>query len=76
VGLRGTPAQLARLAKRYRVTYSLGAPDARGDYDATHSDAVFVFDGAGRARLLIRPDDPVAAITADLDRLGIESAAR
>ena len=76
VGLRGTPAQLARLAKRYRVTYSLGEPDAHGDYEATHSDAVFVFDGTGRARLLIRPDDPVAAIIADLDRLGIESAAR
>jgi protein SCO1/2 len=76
VGLRGTPVQLAGLAKRYRVTYSLGEPDAHGDYEATHSDAVFVFDRAGRARLLIRPGDPVAAITADLDRLGLENAAR
>ena len=69
VGLRGTPSQLAALAKRYRVTYSLGKPDAGGDYEVTHSDAVFVFDRTGRARLLIRPEDPVSAITADLERL-------
>lgn len=76
VGLRGTPAQLAGLAKRYRVTYSLAKPDAHGDYEVAHSSGVFVFDGAGRARLLIRPDDPVAAITADLDRLDLERAGR
>lgn len=69
VGLRGTPSQLAALAKRYRVTYSLGKPDAGGDYEVTHSDAVFVFDRTGRARLLILPEDPVSAITADLERL-------
>lgn len=52
-GLRGTPAQLDRLARRYRVSYSAEAPDARGDYEVNHSSGVFAFDAQGRARLLI-----------------------
>ena len=69
VGLRGTPSELAALTKRYRVTFSLGKPDAQGAYEVTRSYAVFVFDRTGRARLLIRPEDPVSAIAADLERL-------
>jgi protein SCO1 len=68
-GLRGTPAQLEALTRRYRVTYALGAPDASGNYDVAHSGGVFVFDRSGRARLLARPEDPAPAITADLERL-------
>ncbi|MGH8802804.1 MAG: SCO family protein, partial [Casimicrobiaceae bacterium] len=73
-GLRGTAGELAALAKRYRVTYALDPPDAKGDYEVRHSNAVFVFDTAGKARLLIRPQDSAAAITADLDRLAAESS--
>ncbi|MHB8495983.1 MAG: SCO family protein [Casimicrobiaceae bacterium] len=69
VGLRGTPSELAALANRYRVTYSVRKLDAGGDYEVTHSDAVSVFDRTGRAPLLIRPEDPVSAIAADLERL-------
>jgi protein SCO1/2 len=69
VGLRGDDASLEALARRYRLTYSLGKPDAKGDYEVTHSSAVFVFDRDGRARLLITPQRDVAAVSADLDRL-------
>lgn len=69
VGLRGTPEAIRALTKRYRVTYAYGEPDTTGDYDVSHSVGVFVFDGAGRSRLLILPRDPVEAISADLDRL-------
>lgn len=75
VGLRGTPEQIAALAKRYRVTYSLGKPDAQGNYEVTHSTAVFVFDRTGRSRLLMLPRDSVDAIAADLERLAAESGA-
>jgi protein SCO1/2 len=68
-GLRGSRAAIDELTRRYRVAYSLGTPDANGQYEVLHSSAVFVFDRDGRARLMVRPDDPVAAITADLDRL-------
>jgi len=69
VGLRGTPQQLEALTKRYRVGYSRGVPDAKGDYEVTHGTGVFVFDGTGRSRLLVLPRDSTANITADLDRL-------
>jgi protein SCO1 len=69
LGLRGTDAELAALTKRYRVTYGRGEPDAHGEYEVSHSSAVFVFDREGRVRLMIRDGDGVAAIAADLKRL-------
>ena len=52
VGLRGTPDELATLAKRYRVSYSV-TPAADGrPYEVTHSSAVYVFDRAGNIKLL------------------------
>ena len=69
VGLRGTQEQLMTLAKRYRVTYSYGKPDPKGNYEVDHSSAVFIFDRAGHARLLADPTDGVKAIESDLRRL-------
>jgi protein SCO1/2 len=52
VGLRGTPDELATLAKRYRVSYSV-TPAADGHaYEVTHSSAIYVFDRAGNIKLL------------------------
>jgi protein SCO1/2 len=51
------------------VGYSLGKPDASGQYEVTHSSGVFVFDAQGKARLLIRSEDAVSGITSDLERL-------
>lgn len=69
VGLRGDQGSLDALTRRYRVSYTLGKPDARGDYDVTHSSAVFVFDREGRARLLFTSKDKPAAISQDLQRI-------
>lgn len=69
IGLRGTSDALHELTRRYRVSYSLGKPDAHGNYEVTHSSGAFVFDARGQARLLARPNDTVAAITADLERV-------
>jgi protein SCO1/2 len=74
VGLRGTGEALRDLARRYRVVYSQAKPDAEGNYEVMHSGGVFVFDGTGRARYLVMPDDPAAAITAGLDRLAAAPA--
>lgn len=73
VGLTGSDDQLRRLAKRYRVTFSRGEPDADGDYEVTHSSAVFIFDSEGKARLMARSDDPPQAIRHDLAQLVAES---
>jgi protein SCO1 len=72
-GLRGTPNQLAALARRYRLLYSVTPATANQPYEVTHSSAIYVFDGTGAARLLIpslattKPD--LAGTTVDLRRL-------
>jgi protein SCO1 len=53
VGLRGTPDQLAALARRYRVSYSVTPKSDGHPYEVTHSSAVYVFDKTGALRLLI-----------------------
>jgi protein SCO1/2 len=73
VGLRGSPDQLAALARRYRIAYSVHPGDASHPYSVTHGSAVYVFDRDGRARLIIpslatsSPD--LAGVAADLRRL-------
>ena len=70
VGLRGTPDQLATLAKRYRVSYSV-QPAANGHpYTVTHSSAVYVFNRAGDVKLLFTslstPNHKLGPTLADL----------
>jgi protein SCO1 len=77
VGLRGTPDELARLARRYRVVYSVSPASAGQPYGVTHSSAVYVFDRSGAARLLAgsldSPAPDIAGTTADLGRLVAET---
>lgn len=71
--LRGTPDELADMARRYRVEYSVTPASRNHPYEVTHSSAIFVFDGSGAARLIVAslssttPD--IAGTTADLKRL-------
>jgi protein SCO1/2 len=72
-GLRGDPGQLAALAKRYRVAYSVRPKSADHGYEVSHGSAVYVFDRGGKVRLLLsslatnKPEIP--GTTADLKRL-------
>jgi protein SCO1 len=68
-GLRGTPDQLARLARRYRVIYSVTPKSAGQDYEVTHSSAVFFFDPQGHARFVTITTGDTAVIADDLKRL-------
>lgn len=76
-GLRGTPDQLAALARRYRIAYSVTPATRDHEYEVTHSSAVYVFDGTGAARLLVpslgttTPD--IAGTGDDLRRLADEA---
>lgn len=71
--LRGTPDQLAALARRYRVVYSVEPATKDHPYEVTHSSAIYVFDGRGAARLLVpaldQPRPDIRGTTADLQRL-------
>ena len=66
VGLRGSANELADLARRYRVAYTVtkGPP-----YEVMHSNAVFFFDSDGRARLVTTDTTDTAAMADDVKRL-------
>jgi protein SCO1/2 len=51
--LCGTPDELAALARRYRIAYSVTPASAGHPYEVTHSSAIYAFDATGAARLLI-----------------------
>lgn len=74
-GLRATEGELEDAARRYRVGYTRGKPDARGEYEVMHSSGVFAFDGEGRARLIILPGASESDMVAALRRLAAESRA-
>lgn len=70
VGLRGTPNELADLAKRYRVSYSVTPAHDGKPYEVTHGSAVYVFNRDGNIRLLFtglsQPKTKLGPFTEDL----------
>ena len=72
-GLTGDMKALRALNRRYRVTFGYGAADAQGNYEVSHSGAVFAFGPEGAARVLIRDRDSREAVMADLRRLAAAS---
>lgn len=68
-GLTGSDAEIEGLAKRYRVAYQMEKHDPKGNYEVTHSSAVYVFDKAGHARLLATDHDSPDVIAHDLRRI-------
>jgi protein SCO1/2 len=69
VGLTGTQRQLREFTRRYRITYGYEEPDANGDYEVSHSSAVFVFDADGEPRLMLLDSLGVAEMAHDLELL-------
>ena len=65
-GLRGSNDEIARLARRYRITYSVTAGPP---YQVMHSDSVFFFDREGHACYVATSVANASAITADVNRL-------
>lgn len=73
-GLRGNPNQLFRLARRYRVVFSVHPSKNPAHYTVTHSAAVYVFGPDGQAQFMIAKlgdgDHPdIAGRARDLRRL-------
>jgi len=66
VGLRGDADALAKLARRYRVAYSV---DAGPPYEVSHSSAVFFFDADGHARVVTLATGDTGALAGDMERL-------
>jgi len=68
-GLRLTGKPLQQFEKRYHVSVSYGEPGTSGDYVVNHSGGVFVFDRAGRMRLIGSGSDPLNDWVSDLRHL-------
>ena len=66
LGLRGTPNELAAMARAYRVAYSVnkGPP-----YEVMHSNAVFFFDRSGKSRLVTMDTSDTKGMAEDVKRL-------
>lgn len=52
VGLTGSPREIETLSKRYRSAFTREPDRADGQYEVSHSSAIYIFDGDGKARLL------------------------
>lgn len=55
VGLVGNARRVEALSKRYRSAFTREPGDADGNYEVSHSSAIYVFDRDGRARVLATP---------------------
>jgi protein SCO1 len=70
VGLRGTPKELAALAKRYHAWYTVTPAHNGKPYEVTHSPGVYVFNREGAIKLIItnlaQPNVKLAPTLADL----------
>jgi protein SCO1/2 len=74
VGLTGTAAQVDQVANSFNVQYArvpLG-----NDYTIDHSTGVYIFDGAGRLRLVGAADSPIADFVHDIAALAAEQPER
>lgn len=69
IGLRGDAEQTRQVAAEFRVFSSRREVAGGLGYVLDHSTGVYVFDPAGRLRLYVKDDAPVADLVADLKRL-------
>lgn len=68
VGLTGTPEQVAKAAKAFRIYYAK-VPQEGGNYTVDHSATVFLMDGQGRLQSTLDMKEGDAAALAKLNQL-------
>jgi protein SCO1 len=69
VGLTGPAPDIEALVKRYRSAFTREPDRGNGNYDVSHSSAIYIFDRDGKARLLATPDDAQDKLVHDLHLL-------
>ena len=68
IGLTGTPAEIAEVAKRYAVAFQLMNQRDRENYLVDHSRTAILFGPDGAPVAIVPQDEGAAAIAATLDR--------
>ncbi len=69
VGLSGAPREIEALSKRYRSAFTREPEKGDGQYEVSHSSAIYIFDRNGKARLLSTPDRSQDELVHDLHLL-------
>ncbi|MHA6202894.1 SCO family protein [Dyella soli] len=69
VGLSGAPREIEALSKRYRSAFTREPDKGDGQYEVSHSSAIYVFDRNGKARLLSTPERTQDDLVHDLHLL-------
>jgi protein SCO1/2 len=69
VGLTGDPRDIEALSKRYRSAYTREPDGKDGNYEVSHSSAMYVFDAKGSARVLATPANSQDDLVHDLHLL-------
>ena len=69
LGLYGTDAQIAAVAKEFKVFYARQPGKTEGSYTMDHTAGSYVFDPAGRIRLFVRHGQGAEPIAHDLKLL-------
>jgi protein SCO1/2 len=69
IGLRGTPEQIAKTAKDFKVFYAKVPGSDPKTYTIDHSAGTYVFDRDGKLRLFMRHDETADQIVHDIRQL-------
>lgn len=69
IGLTGSAGDIEALSKRYRSAFTREPDKGDGNYEVSHSSAIYVFDREGKARLLSTPNNPQSDMVHDLHLL-------
>ncbi len=69
VGLYGTPEEISRTAKTFKVFYQKVSGPTETSYTIDHTAGSYVIDKSGQPRLFLRHEQGLAPIVADLRQL-------
>jgi protein SCO1/2 len=69
VGLSGAARDIEALSKRYRSAFTREPDQGDGQYEVSHSSAIYIFDRDGKARLLSTPERTQDDLVHDLHLL-------
>jgi protein SCO1/2 len=69
IALRGTPEQLAEMAKDFKVYYKKIEGKTPGTYTMDHSAATYIYDPQGRLRLYSRYGSGPQSLASDIGKL-------
>jgi len=69
VGLTGAASDIEALVKRYRASFTREPSTGDGNYEVSHSSAIYVFDRDGNPRVLATPADSQDDLVHDLHLL-------